>query len=100
MAFQRLEALINLYDGYRKVFNIHGHSLILLQEDGRRYLILNQCPHRQAPLDRGSISGGYIRCPVHGIEFNLDSGRAKSGCTAELQYISLQYDEKYIGITL
>ena len=55
MAFQPLERLMNLYDGYRNVFRVAGQSLLLIQEEGRCYLLLNQCPHQLRPLEHAVI---------------------------------------------
>jgi hypothetical protein len=40
MRYYSLEKYINLFDGYRKVFKIDSHHLMLLQLDGDRYLII------------------------------------------------------------
>ncbi|MBU0538854.1 MAG: hypothetical protein KKF24_11355, partial [Gammaproteobacteria bacterium] len=50
MRYYSLEKYINLFDGYRKVFKIDSHNLMLLQLDGSRYLIESNCPHREYPL--------------------------------------------------
>ncbi len=98
MAFYQLETLLRLYDGYRRSFFIAGHSLLLIQEDNRRYLLLNQCPHQQAPLDKGSIRQGYLQCPIHGMQFNLDTGATSDGCAARLQFLPIVYDGNKLGV--
>lgn len=74
MTFHRLEKLINLHDGYRRVFRIDGLSLLLMQEEGQLYLLRNVCPHKGFPLHTGTYSGGRLRCAYHAIEFDLPCG--------------------------
>ena len=78
MRFYPLEKFINLHDGYRRVFRIDEHQLLLIQEGGERYLVEALCPHRGHPLERGSIEGGTLRCPLHDYRFELDSGRVSA----------------------
>lgn len=76
MAFVPLEKLHQLHDGYRRCFRVERLSLILLQDQGQIHLIENRCPHMDAALERGSVSNGSIRCPMHGISFRLRDGAA------------------------
>jgi len=64
------------------VFNVNGDY----------YAIRNQCPHQNAPLCRGVVTGTtlpsqpgeyiwakdgeVVRCPWHGWEFDITSGRS------------------------
>lgn len=98
MTFYALEKLINLYDGYRNVFSVVGKSLLLIQEDGRRYLLENACPHQQAPLHQATIQQGKIRCPWHGMCFDLESGATQDGCSQGLQFFPITYHEASIGV--
>jgi len=52
VAFYALERLMNLYDGYRRPFVVAGQPVLLIQEQGRRIVIQNLCPHMQASLER------------------------------------------------
>jgi nitrite reductase/ring-hydroxylating ferredoxin subunit len=102
MAFVALEKLHQLYDGYRRVICIGGREWILLQEEGRCYCIANQCPHLQAPLALASIANNILRCPTHGIEFDLRSGMPVNplSCCHALAFLPLIYDGNQIGLDL
>lgn len=101
MAFYPLANLIDLYDGYRGVFRVHGQSLLLIQDEGKIYLIENRCPHMDAPLATGRVEGGAITCRAHGIRFQLDNGKA-IGPLAEtldcLRRYNVAYDGNKIGV--
>ncbi|MFT7491881.1 MAG: nitrite reductase/ring-hydroxylating ferredoxin subunit [Pseudohongiellaceae bacterium] len=100
MAFYALERLTNLYDGYCRSYQIVGRPLLLVQQNGQRYLLLNQCPHRQMPLTRATLSGDFIRCPSHGLRFNLITGATADGCANRLQFFRLCYDGVTVGVNL
>lgn len=46
--------------------------LMFRRENGAVAAISNVCPHRFAPLDRGSLSGDTVQCLYHGLEFGPD----------------------------
>lgn len=75
MAFVPLEKLVNLHDGYRRVFRVGKLALLLIQVGGHRYVLQDMCPHKGFPLHSGSLVNGRIRCAYHGMEFDLGSGR-------------------------
>ena len=76
MKFFALENLSSLHDGYQQAFAVEGRNLLLLQHDGQRYLMDNQCPHAGHPLVKSTVEAGKIRCPLHGICFSLKNGKA------------------------
>ncbi|WP_041523073.1 Rieske (2Fe-2S) protein [Gilvimarinus agarilyticus] len=100
MAYVELAKLHEIEDGFMRPVRLAGLELLLLQDAGRLYLIANQCPHRQAPLTRATLSGGVLRCPSHGIEFSLASGRAlnSSECQAGLTFYPLVYEGSTVGV--
>lgn len=101
MAFVVLEKLHQLCDGYRKPFKIAGQQLLLLQEGGKTYLIKNQCPHAGAPLTQATSADNVLRCPLHGIEFELTTGRSRSpACVGALQFLPLVYEGNTVGVEI
>ena len=100
VSFYPLEKLMNLYDGYQRAFVVEGKPLLLIQDEGRCYLILNQCPHQSMPLTHGTVQQGHLRCPVHGMSFSLKTGISTDGCPAGLQFIPLAYEGNQLGVFL
>lgn len=74
MRYYQLAHFIDLHDGYRQVFQIEQHRLLLIQEAGERYLIEANCPHRDHPLAVADIHSQFLRCPLHGYRFALATG--------------------------
>jgi 3-phenylpropionate/trans-cinnamate dioxygenase ferredoxin subunit len=78
--------------GQRKIVEIDGRSIGIFNVDGRYYALRNTCPHAGARLCEGTLSGlvtsggpgeytyeregEILRCPWHGWEFDLESGRS------------------------
>ncbi|MCE3253787.1 MAG: Rieske (2Fe-2S) protein [Cellvibrio sp.] len=101
MPFVALEKLHQLYDGYRKPVKLAGQDLLLIQENGKTCLIKNHCPHAGAPLTYATSNNNYLRCPLHGIEFDLATGRSRSPvCASSLQFLPLVYEGNSIGVDL
>jgi nitrite reductase (NADH) small subunit len=77
--------------GTRRIVEIEGRSIGVFNVGGTLYAILNRCPHRGAPLCRGTVGGTMLpsdphmyiygledrllRCPWHGWEIDLATGR-------------------------
>lgn len=100
MAFYRLEKTIKLTDGYRKVFDLPGKSVLLMCEESEVYLLNNACPHLGIPLSNGRVREGTLRCLGHGIRFDLKTGQALQS-TAPCKNLELfypEYDNDYIGV--
>ena len=83
-----------LTPGSRKIVAVGegGRSVGVFNVHGQYHALLNRCPHQAAPLCRGAIKGmampsapgeyvwdregEILRCPWHGWEFDLTTGRS------------------------
>ncbi|MPV66792.1 aromatic ring-hydroxylating dioxygenase subunit alpha [Burkholderia sp. BE17] len=58
---------------------ILGERLVLFRNDtGEPQALFDQCPHRFAPLSRGTVVDGCLRCPYHGLEFRGDGSCSRN----------------------
>ena len=60
--------------GQRKLVFIDGRSVVLFNVDGTIHAIDNSCPHNGASLASGQLEGCVLRCPAHGLRFDLRTG--------------------------
>uniref|UniRef100_A0A673I203 Apoptosis-inducing factor 3-like n=1 Tax=Sinocyclocheilus rhinocerous TaxID=307959 RepID=A0A673I203_9TELE len=47
---------------------------LLIKEHGEFFAMGHKCPHYGAPLVKGVLSKGHVRCPWHGACFNITTG--------------------------
>jgi 3-phenylpropionate/trans-cinnamate dioxygenase ferredoxin subunit len=78
--------------GGRKIVDVHGRSIGVFNLGGEYVALRNRCPHQGGPLCSGELFGALsaetpgqyeferpgeiIRCPWHGWEFDMRSGRS------------------------
>ena len=98
--FQKLERLINLYDGYQACFEVAGTPLLLVHENNRSHILLNRCPHQGSPLGNACLHSGSIRCPRHGLEFSLETGNCLKSGNYQLTKYKPAFEDQFIGVYL
>lgn len=92
MGKYRIASTSELQPGSRRIVQIGRLSIGVFNVNGTYYAIKNRCPHQQAPLCLGKVvgtslpskpgeflygkEGEVIRCPWHGWEFDLTSGKS------------------------
>jgi nitrite reductase/ring-hydroxylating ferredoxin subunit len=92
MADHVVGAAREILPGGRKIVEVAGLSIGVFNVHGRFYALKNRCPHQAGPLCLGSIKGmtlpsapgeyiwardgEILRCPWHGWEFEIATGRA------------------------
>lgn len=62
--------------GERRVVEVDGVPVIVLNVDGEFHAVEDVCTHDQTPLSDGEIIDREIICPRHGARFCLRTGKA------------------------
>lgn len=54
---------------------IHNTNVLLTRVEGRVHAVENRCAHLGLSMARGTVTGSRLRCPWHGAEYDVCSGR-------------------------
>ena len=77
--WQSVANLADLPAGGRQRVRLDGHSLLLFNLAGAVHAIADSCPHAGAWLGSGKLDGCWLRCPAHGMTFDVRTGRMRGG---------------------
>ena len=64
----------DLKDGEMREVDVGEGKVLLVREKGEYYAVGNKCTHYGAPLAKGALCNGRVRCPWHGACFNVKTG--------------------------
>jgi nitrite reductase/ring-hydroxylating ferredoxin subunit len=94
-----------LVEGQSRGFVVQGRKLLAVRRDGRAYVYLNNCPHRDLTLewradDFLDASGSMIQCAHHGALFLIENGECVTGpCAGQsLREVDCQEDGDAIWV--
>lgn len=77
MGWEKAVSVDDLPADSRKVVELGGTKILLLNHGGEVYAIDNRCPHLKLSLKKGKVTAdGAIVCPWHRSAFELSSGKA------------------------
>uniref|UniRef100_A0A3Q3F927 AIF family member 3 n=1 Tax=Labrus bergylta TaxID=56723 RepID=A0A3Q3F927_9LABR len=64
----------DLENGQMREVDLGSGKALLIKEHGEFAAMGHKCPHYGAPLVKGVLSKGHVRCPWHGACFNIATG--------------------------
>ncbi|XP_069070540.1 apoptosis-inducing factor 3 isoform X2 [Pleurodeles waltl] len=64
----------DLENGQMREVDLGCGKALLIKQNGEYYATGHKCPHYGAPLVKGVLSKGRVRCPWHGACFNISTG--------------------------
>src|SRR5437762_6646967 len=92
MAKHVVAAVADIPPGGRKLVEVSGRAVVVFNVRGEFFALSNRCPHRGGSLDKGRLTGlvespepgtyrysrrgEIIRCPWHGWEFDIRTGKS------------------------
>ena len=71
---ERVRVETEVPEGGAVTVEAFGHAVAVFRSDGCLYALDDTCPHRGAPLSKGTVEAGVVECPLHGWRFRLADG--------------------------
>ena len=89
-----------LAPGQRKLAFVDGRSIVLFNLGGTIRAIDNSCPHNGASLASGKLEGNLLRCPAHGLRFDLTTGCMPGAGGLRLTTLPVRADDGRLVVVL
>lgn len=116
MAIHYVLEATDIPDGGHVIVQVEGREIGIYHINGRYYALYNYCPHQGAPLCEGAVcgttmpsdvyryefgrSGEIVRCPWHGWEFDITTGKSLSGDRIRARSFEVEVLDGKIGIVI
>lgn len=71
----KIVPLKDLSDGIHKRFEHQGHPILLCRVEDKVYAVDDMCTHEDISLSLGVLCEHRLRCPLHGSEFDVRTGK-------------------------
>lgn len=62
---------------------LNGADIVVCNYEGKFYAVSRKCGHAAAYLERGTLTGYILTCPLHCAQFDITTGEALSGPVPE-----------------
>lgn len=76
MALIKVASLKQVPQGEMVKVEAQGKNILLVNYNNQIHAIENNCSHVGGPLDEGSLTENKVRCPWHGAEYDVLTGKA------------------------
>ena len=94
MAFQRVCALDDLWQGEMEEFEVNGEEILIIHtENGEIRAIPASCPHQETPLCEGELEGNTLTCGAHLWQFDVITGKGINPDDAKLVLFSVKIED-------
>ncbi|RWS26139.1 apoptosis-inducing factor 3-like isoform X4 [Leptotrombidium deliense] len=69
-----VSATSDVNDNELKEFAVEDGKVVIAKQNGVFHALGSKCSHYGAPLEKGVLYNGYLRCPWHAACFNISTG--------------------------
>ncbi len=97
--FIKICKIDELKDRQGKRFLVDDVDVAVFKVDDKIYALSNLCPHQKTALMYdGYIENGKVGCPVHGWEFDLETGKLGDRRGIDTYEVKIENDDVFVKV--
>lgn len=101
MAFQRVCAVDDIWEGEMQAFPVDGKQVLIVNGEGGTLRAFDGvCPHQEYPLQNGELEGNILTCSMHLWQFDIVSGDGVNPTGCKLKGYALKVENGDILVDL
>ncbi len=86
-------------EGTVTALSVGEKQVAVVRHEGKLFALDGRCPHQGGPLGEGTLCDGALRCPWHGYDFALESGKGR-GNEESVESLKVREEEGRVEIAL
>jgi 3-phenylpropionate/trans-cinnamate dioxygenase ferredoxin subunit len=98
--FVDVAAVADIPSGRGLPVRVDGHSIALFKVGDAVHALENTCPHQGSALAGGRLSGCIVRCPSHGLPFDVRDGCMPGNAGLRVNVYSVRLDEGRVCVAI
>ncbi len=98
--FVRVAKLSELPPGRMLPVRVDGEDLVLYNVGGTIYASRDTCTHQSYPLSKGALRGKYVRCSLHGWEYDVTTGAYVGSPNVRMRCFPVKVEGDEIRVSL
>ncbi len=99
-AWVRAAKLSEVPPGKMLAVRAEGEDLVLYNVNGSLYASRDSCTHQSFPLSKGALRGKYVRCALHGWEYDVTTGAYQGGPTVHVRCFPVKVEGDEVWVSL
>jgi nitrite reductase/ring-hydroxylating ferredoxin subunit len=99
--FVRVAKVSEIPPGKMLPVRVEGEDLVLYNVNGTLHATRDSCTHQSFPLSKGALRGKYVRCALHGWEYDVTTGQYQGHPAIRVRCfpVKVEGDEVWISPT-
>ena len=97
--FVRVARLEDLPPGRMVAARVDDEEVVVYNVNGSLHATRDSCTHQNYPLSKGALQGKYVRCSLHGWEFDVTTGeyQGNPGIHVRCFPVKVENGEVWVG---
>ena len=97
--FVRVATLEEVPPGKMLSVRVGEEEVVVYNVDGTLHATRDSCTHQSYPLSKGALRGKYVRCPLHGWEYDVSTGEYQGNPSIHVRCfpVRIENGEVFVG---
>ena len=96
----RVAKIEDVQPGRMLAVRVDGEDVALYNVAGDIRASLDRCTHQNYPLSKGALRGKYVRCALHGWEFDVKTGEYQGNPDVRVRCFPVKVENGEIFVKL
>ncbi len=96
--FIKVARLDDVPPGGMLAVRVEGEDVVLYNVGGTLHATRDSCTHQSYPLSKGALRGKYVKCALHGWEYDVATGEYQGNPDLRVRCFDVKVEEGEVWV--